>query len=70
MAEDSPRSGYRDRLVDEVTAKVTARRAVDEDEQLVRQKAEEAVDGLIDAPVQSFVPLLAENEVVSDLTRD
>jgi hypothetical protein len=69
MAEQTPGSGYRERLVDEVTANVTQRHSTGADEQVVREKAEQAVDELIDAPVQSFVPLLAENEVVSDLQR-
>lgn len=58
---------YRDRVVDEVTAKVQQRPSIDQEEQLVRERAEQAVDGLIDEPVQTFTSLLAENQVVSEL---
>jgi hypothetical protein len=58
---------YRERVINEVTEKVTQRRAVDVDDVVVRDKAAEAVDELLDAPVQTFAPLLAENAVLSDL---
>lgn len=58
---------YRDRLVDEVTEKVTRRQATTAEEAEVRSKAEDAVDGLISEPLQTFTPLLAENEVLSHL---
>lgn len=64
---------HREQLVDQVTQKVSQkvsqRGSVDADEGVVRAKAEEAVDGLSDARVQSFVPLLAENAVLTDLHR-
>lgn len=58
---------YRDRVVDEVTDKVTQRQATPDDPEAVRPMAERAVDELVDEPVQTFTPLLAENEVVTDL---
>ncbi len=63
-------SEYRDRVVEEVTDKVVQRQATPEDPDLVRERAREAVDGLVDQPVQTFTPLLAENEVVTDLLAD
>ncbi len=63
MTDDS----YRDRIVEEVTEKVTQRPAIDADKETVQAKTEKAVDGLIDAPLQTFTSLLAENEVLSDL---
>ncbi len=54
-------------MINEVTEKVSQHRAVEADEQVVRAKATAAVDDLIDAPVQTFTPLLAENAVLSDL---
>ena len=70
MGDDTSGSDYRDRLVEEVTAQVTRRHAIEQEEAVVRERAERAVDGLIDAPVQGFVPLLAENEVVTSLRED
>lgn len=60
-------SEYRDRVVEEVTDKVVQRQSTPDDEALIREKAGVAVDKLIDEPVQTFTPLLAENEVVTDL---
>ncbi len=62
-----PQDSHRDKVVDEVTDKVVQRQGVDEDESQVRNRAEDAVDELIDAPVQTFTPLLAENAVLSDI---
>lgn len=64
MADD-----YRDRVVDEVIDKVAQRQATPDDPEVIRPQAERAVDGLVDEPVQTFTPLLAENEVVSELVR-
>ncbi len=58
---------HRDQVVDEVTDKVLHRPATEAPEDEVRDMSEDAVDGLIEAPVQTFTPLLAENEVVSRL---
>lgn len=58
---------YRDRVVDEVTDKVLQRPGTDVGEEQVREAAEAAVDDLAAAPVQTFTPLLAENEVVSEI---
>lgn len=63
-------SEYRDRVVGEVTDKVAQRQSTPDDEELIEAKAGAAVDGLIDEPVQTFTPLLAENEVVTDLLGD
>ena len=60
-------SEYRDRVVEEVTDKVVQRQSTPDDETLIRDKARAAVDDLVDEPVQTFTPLLAENEVVTDL---
>lgn len=60
-------SEYRDRVVEEVTDKVVQRQSTPDDEALIRDKAGVAVDKLIDEPVQTFTPLLAENEVVTEL---
>ncbi|WP_435746429.1 hypothetical protein [Nocardioides sp. SYSU DS0663] len=65
--QDEKQQSHRDRVVDEVVDKVSQRQAIDRDEVEVRQRAEEAVDGLIEEPVQTFTPLLAENEVVTGL---
>ena len=61
---------HRDRVVDEVVEKVLQHRSIDQDPEVVRARAEDAVDDLIDKPVQTFTPLLAENQVVSELTAD
>jgi hypothetical protein len=58
---------HRDRIVDEVVDKVQHRQSVDHDPEVVRARAEEAVDELIDQPVQTFTALLAENQVTSEL---
>jgi hypothetical protein len=58
---------YRDRVVDEVVDKVQQRQAIDQDPAVVRAHAEDAVDSLIDEPVQTFTPLLAENQVANEL---
>ena len=58
---------YRDKVVDEVTDTVMHKPSVEAGEPEVRQRAEDAVDELLDAPVQTFAPLLAENDVVSEL---
>ncbi len=63
-------SEYRDRVVEEVTDKVVQRQSTPDDETLIRDKAGAAVDSLIDEPVQTFTPLLAENQVVTDLLGD
>lgn len=60
-------SEYRDRVVDEVVDKVVQRQSTPDDPDLVRGRTEEAVDELVDEPVQTFTPLLAENKVVTDL---
>lgn len=60
----------RDRIVDEVVYKVEQTHSVEADHDVVREKAAEAVDDLLDEPVQTFVPLLAENTVVSQLHRE
>lgn len=59
--------GVKDRIVEEVVDKVEQRPAVDAEHEEVRARTEEAVDGLVDAPVQTFTPLLAENKVVGGL---
>lgn len=59
----------RDRIVAEVVEKIRRRRAPDVDEEFVRAKAEEAVDELLGAPVQTYTPLLAENAVLNQLPR-
>lgn len=64
-----PQEGHRDKLVDEVTEKVMKRPGVDAEESEVRPRVEEAVDGLVDAPVQTFTPVLAEHQVVSEVHR-
>ena len=58
---------HRDRVVDEVTEKVVQRGSTPDEEAVVRPRAEEAVDDLLEAPVQTFTPLLAENAVVTGL---
>ena len=70
MADDTAGSDYRDRLVEEVTSQVKRGHTIEQEETVVRERAEQAVDALIDAPVQGFVPLLAENEVVTALRED
>lgn len=62
-----PERSHRDRVVDEVVEKVTQRPSIDADRDEVRTRANRAVDELMDAPVQTFTPLLAENTVVSEL---
>jgi|GEM_PF-6075984 len=57
----------RDRIVDEVTEKVEHKQSVHADSADIRSRSEEAVDQLLDKPVQTFTPLLAENVVTSDL---
>jgi hypothetical protein len=61
---------HRDRVVDEVVEKVQQHRSIDQDPDVVRARAEDAVDDLIDEPVQTFTPLLAENQVINELTAD
>ncbi len=63
MSEQS----HRDRVVDEVVEKVTHRHSIQAEESEVRAEARRAVDDLLEAPVQTFTPLLAENAVVSGL---
>ena len=58
---------HRQQIVDEAVEKVMDKPGVTADEARVRELAEEAVDGLIDQPVQTFTPLLAENEVLTTL---
>lgn len=60
-------SEYRDRLVDEVVDQVVQRQSTPDDPDLVREETEVAVDELVDEPVQTFTPLLAENKVVTEL---
>ena len=60
----------RDRIVDEVVSKVEQTHSVGADPDVVREKASDAVDDLLDEPVQTFVPLLAENSVVSQLHKE
>lgn len=61
---------YRDRAIDEVTGKVMQHPSIDAEEDVVRAKATAAVDELIDAPLQNFTTVLAENTVMSDLHRE
>lgn len=61
---------YRDRAIDEVTDKVMQHPSIDVDEDVVRDKATNAVDELLDAPLQTFTTVLAENTVMSDLYRE
>lgn len=63
-------NNYRDKVVDEVTDKVMQKPSISADESEVRERAEEAVDDVLDAPVQTFAPLLAENDVVTQLHQD
>ncbi len=58
---------YKESVVDEVTDKVTSREGTQAPESEVRPMAEEAVDELVDQPVQTFTPLLAENTVLTEL---
>ncbi|WP_336923899.1 three-helix bundle dimerization domain-containing protein [Aquipuribacter sp. SD81] len=58
--EDDPR-------VEQVVEKVEARPSVDAPREEVTARAQEAVDELAEAPVQTFTPLLAENRVVDEL---
>jgi len=58
---------YRDSVVDEVADKVMSREGTRAPESEVRPMAEEAVDELVDQPIQTFTPLLAENTVVTEL---
>lgn len=60
----------RDRIIDEVVYKVEQTHSVEADHDVVHEKATAAVDDLLDEPVQTFVPLLAENTVVSQLHRE
>lgn len=62
-----PDESHRESVIDEVTDKVVSRNATTADESEVRPMAEEAVDELLDQPVQTFTPLLAENSVLSEL---
>ena len=66
-SDEGTERSSKDLMVDEVVAKVEQRPAIDAPHDEVRSRTGEAVDGLIDRPVQSFTPLLAENEVVGDL---
>lgn len=61
---------HRESVVDEVTRKVVSRAGTTADESEVRPMAEEAVDDLLDQPVQTFTPLLAENSVLTQLHAD
>ena len=58
---------HRDQIIDEATAAVMDKPGVTASEPEVRELAGDAVDGLIDQPVQTFTPLLAENEVLTQL---
>ncbi len=58
---------HRDSVVDEVTDKVVQRGGTSAPEAEVRPMAEKAVDELVDQPVQTFTPLLAENSVLTEL---
>lgn len=60
----------RDRIIDEVVSKVEQHPSFEADHAVIHDKAADAVDELLDQPVQTFVPLLAENTVVSGLHRD
>ncbi|WP_380163963.1 three-helix bundle dimerization domain-containing protein [Jannaschia sp. R86511] len=60
----------RDRIVEEVSDKVERRPSVDASREEIRTLAEASVDDLSDKPVQTFTPLLAENEVVNGLMAD
>ncbi len=62
-----PNESHQESVVDEVTDKVVNRSGTTADEAEVRPMAEEAVDDLIDQPVQTFTPLLAENLVLTGL---
>lgn len=61
---------HRESMIDEVTDKVMSRSGTTADESRVRPMAEEAVDDLLDQPVQTFTPLLAENSVLTELHAD
>jgi hypothetical protein len=58
---------HKERIVDEVTDKVLRRPSIDAEADEVRSAAEIAVDHLIDAPIQTFTPILAENRVVGEV---
>ena len=60
---------HRDQIVDEATRAVLSKPGVTADEQTVRELTALAVDDLIHQPVQTFTPLLAENEVLTQLHR-
>ena len=64
--DNAQHTSHRDKVVDEVVEKVQNRSALDPEVD-VRARAEQAVDELLDAPLQTFTPLLAENEVVSSM---
>ncbi|QWC86371.1 hypothetical protein KLP28_06700 [Nocardioidaceae bacterium] len=61
---------HRQQIVDEAVEKVMDKPGVTAEEGRVRDLAREAVDELIDQPVQTFTPLLAENEVLTELHAD
>ena len=63
-------SEHQEHIVDEVSKKVAQRATTPDDTDLIREKAAEAVDELIERPVQTFTPLLAENEVVTELVQE
>lgn len=69
MTQDRPQAeqSSRDRIVQEVADKVQQRPSVDTPRDEIEARAGKSVDSLVDRPVQSFTPLLAENEVLDDL---
>lgn len=66
----SDQRNHRDQVVDEVTEQVMQKSGVRAEHSEVRERAAASVDGLLEQPVQTFTPLLAENEVVTDLHGD
>lgn len=72
MTANQPRAeqSSRDRIVEEVADKVEQSPSVDAPRDEILARAEGAVDGLVDKPVQTFTPLLAQNEVLGGLMED
>ena len=66
MSEQS-QPGVDERLVQQVTDAVDRHPIVDAPREDIAARAEAALAPLVDAPVQGFVPVLAEREVVQDL---
>ena len=58
---------HRDEIVEEAVRKIRDKPSVTATEADIRDRTERAVDSLVDQPLQTFTPLLAENEVLSEL---